>query len=235
MTVGDSVGFSLARGLDVIKDRVAGGSWLWTQAYTGCGLSRGDGEVRLTIPTNDESENCHTWATRWVGDLATAQPELVLVLYGGWDIADRKLDGQWIHPCLPVFDTWYAGLVDEALTVLGSQGATVAVATLPYIREPRSELFGVSQADVDARVDCLNRIWRAAVPAHAADGATLVDLAAWVCPGTGADGGCVDQVDGHTLRPDGMHFGTDTNHDAEPIVARWFVDQLTARGLVPSG
>ena len=44
----------------------------------------------------------------------------------------------------------------------------------------------------------------------------------------------VDRVDGTTLRPDGMHFGTETNHDAEPIAARWLIDQLTARGRVPA-
>jgi peptidoglycan/LPS O-acetylase OafA/YrhL len=234
MIVGDSVGFSMARGLDVIKDDVAGGAWLWTQAYGGCGLSRGDGEVRLTIPAIPESDGCHDWANRWRADLAHAQPHLVLFEYGGWDIADRKLDGEWVHPCQPGFDAWFAGEVDEALTVLGSQGATVAVTTVPYVREPHQNLFGVAHADVDARVDCLNRIYRAAVDRHAADGAVLVDLAAWVCPGTGPDGGCVREVDGVLLRPDGMHFGTDTNQDAEPIAARWIVDQLVSRGLVPA-
>ena len=159
----------------------------------------------------------------------------MIALDGGWDLADRTLNGEWVHPRLPQFDPWYAGLVDEALTVLGAEGATVAVATLPYIREPRSELFGVGQADVDARVDCLNRIWRAAVERHVADGAVLVDLAAWVCPGRAATTGASTAVDGTTLRPDGMHFGTDDNRDAEPIVARWFMDQLATRGLVPAG
>ncbi len=249
--VGDSVGVSTWLGYQTILDEY-GGLWVDNQAGPGCGLSRGDGDVRILGASADNA--CHGWAERYAAAMAWAQPELVVFQFGGWDIADRKLDGDWVHPCQPVFDDWFAGEVDDALEVLGSGGATVAVMTVAYVREPRSDLYGVDADEVDERVDCLNRIYRAAVERHVDDGAVLVDLAAWVCPGEGSgedpdnlDDGCKKNValptpddnggvtfDDVRLRPDGLHYEQNGDGEGKTVVARWILDTLTDEQIIPA-
>ncbi len=249
--VGDSLGVSTFLGFETILDE-HGGLWVDNQAASGCGLSRADGDVRILGAGSDTG--CHGWEERYTAAVAWAQPQLVVFQFGGWDIAERKLDGEWVRPCQPVFDDWFAGEVDDALGVLGAGGATVAVMTVAYVREPRSDLYGVDADEVDERVDCLNRIYRAAVERHADDGAVLVDLAAWVCPGEGSgedpdnlDDGCKKNValpiaddDGGVtfedvrLRPDGLHYEQDGNGEGKTIVARWIIDTLTDEQIIPA-
>jgi hypothetical protein len=124
-------------------------------------------------------------------------------------------NGSWTHPCADGFDEWWAGELDEALSVLGTTGATVHVTTMPFLR---SDVLGVSQSETDRRVDCLDRVIRGRATTEGVD---VIDLAGWVCP----QGACVEKVGETVLRPDGVHY----DGPGGPLVAGWLLDQLEPR------
>jgi peptidoglycan/LPS O-acetylase OafA/YrhL len=212
--VGDSVAWTIGVGLDAVKverDVAVQNEGVW-----GCGISRGDGKVRLKdgqIVT--EAPACPQWPERWSSDLASFQPDDVVLVLGAWDLADRTRNGAWTHPCAAGFDDWWAGEFDEALRVVGTTGATVHVTTMPFLR---SDVLGVSQAESDRRVECLNTVIRARATAATVD---MIDLAGWVCP----QGTCVTEVDSTVLRSDGVHY----NGPGGLIAARWLLEQLEPR------
>jgi hypothetical protein len=210
--VGDSVSMTLAVGSESIAP--ANEVVVLNRGFLGCGLSRGDGEVKLKTQVPTESDACHDWAGRWTQALAEFQPDQTVLTLGAWDVADRKLNGDWTYPCRPEFDGWYRGLADEAVRTLTATGVPLAVTSMPYLR---SDVFGLDRDEQDARVDCINSILREATSAA---GIALVDLATWVCP----SGECVDEVNGTTLRKDGVHY----DGPGGPIAAQWIFDQVTA-------
>jgi peptidoglycan/LPS O-acetylase OafA/YrhL len=212
--VGDSVAWTIGVGLDAIKsdrDIAVQNEGVW-----GCGISRSDGKVRLKegqIVT--EAAACPQWPQRWADDLASFHPDDVVLVLGAWDLADRMRNGSWTHPCAAGFDEWWAGEFDEALRVLGTAGATVHVTTVPFLR---SNVLGVSEAETDKRVDCLNTVIRSGAATRSVD---VIDLAGWVCP----EGVCVEKVDTTVLRADGVHY----DGPGGPIVAGWLLDRLEPR------
>jgi peptidoglycan/LPS O-acetylase OafA/YrhL len=214
MIVGDSVGWTIGVGLEAIKadrDVAVQNSGMW-----GCGISRADGSVRLKddqILT--EHADCPQWPERWTKDATSFHPDEVVLMLGAWDLADRKRDGAWTHPCAPGFDDWWRGELHTALRVLTTTGAHLHVTTTPLLR---SDVLGVSQAETDRRVDCLNANIRMVA---AIDGVDVIDLNGWVCP----DRACVTTVDDAVLRPDGVHY----DGPGGPIVAGWLLDQLSPR------
>jgi peptidoglycan/LPS O-acetylase OafA/YrhL len=212
--VGDSVAWTIGVGLDAIKtdrDIAVQNEGVW-----GCGISRAGGKVRLKGgQIVDEAAACPQWPDRWAADLASFRPDDAVLVLGAWDLADRMRNGSWTHPCAEGFDDWWAGELDEALRVLGTSGATVHVTTTPFLR---SDVLGVSQAETDRRVDCLDTVIRARA---AADHVGVIDLAGWVCP----QGACVEKVANTVLRPDGVHY----DGPGGPIVAGWLLDQLEPR------
>src|SRR5207249_1378936 len=135
------------------------------------------GKVRLgdgRIVT--EAADCRAWPARWAADVRTVRPDVVLLVLGAWDAADRELDDHWAHPCQAAFDPWYEARVQRAVRVLGSTGAPVVLTAVPYLR---SNVVTASRAEGDRRVDCLNRVFR---QVGRDTDTPLVDLARFVCP-----------------------------------------------------
>jgi peptidoglycan/LPS O-acetylase OafA/YrhL len=213
--VGDSVSLTLAVGTETIAEKNQ--LVVLNRGYLGCGLSRGDGKVKLKSQTPTEGDDCHNWVGRWTQALNEFQPDQVVLTLGAWDVADRKLNDEWVHPCLPQFDGWYRAQADEALALLTSTGASLAVTSMPYLR---SDVFGLDSDEQDRRVDCVNTILR---DATAAADVALIDLAGWVCP-PGDDCTKDKEVDGVVLRKDGVHY----DDGGGPVAAQWVLDQIVA-------
>jgi peptidoglycan/LPS O-acetylase OafA/YrhL len=209
LVVGDSVAFSLAAGLIPVEQTL--GIDVTSQAVIACGVARGNGRVKLPDgSTATEVGECHDWAGRWGGELDAFDPDVALLVVGWAGNTQRDLEGVWRAPCDPVFDTWYESEVREALRVLTSRRTPVAMTTAPYYRSPKA------LPDNDAKIDCLNRIYRRVVAETA--GVTLIDLATHICPEATA---CRTEQDGVVLRPDGLHF----DGPAGTLVGSWLVDR----------
>ncbi|MEZ5141958.1 MAG: acyltransferase family protein [Acidimicrobiales bacterium] len=214
LVFGDSVAFSIAAGIVPVEQTL--GVDVESKAIIACGVARGNGRVKLPDGTiSTEIAECHDWEGRWGGAIDTFRPDLVLLVVGWAGNTQRDLDGVWRGPCDPVFDPWYANEVRDALRILTSRGTPVAMTTAPYYEGPKAV------PDNDAKIDCLNRIYRTAVAET--PGVTLVDLAAYICP----DGRCRTEENGITLRPDGLHF----DGPAGTLVGAWLLD----RGLEAAG
>jgi peptidoglycan/LPS O-acetylase OafA/YrhL len=210
---GDSVALTIAGGIDAAAGEL--GVRVVNRGALGCGVAPGSGEVRLGDGrVVREADWCRLGPARWAPDVAATRPATALLVLGAWDAADRRFADRWVNPCSPGFGAAYERRVTEAVRTLGSTGADVAIALVPYLRSP---VITADQREGDRRIDCMNAVFRrvaARVP-----GVTLVDLARLVCP---AGRTCRERLGGVTLRPDGVHY----DGPGGAVVARWLVPRL---------
>ena len=215
MVVGDSVAFYLGQAL--VAEQGALGVEVANRGVIACGLSRAP---RIRYPDGGIGQarpECDTWPERWAADVAAFRPHVVVLLIGNPPSGDPEVDGRFVPPCSEAFDEWYTAEVTEAIEVLGSAGATVAVATAPYSR------FAFRPDDLDERTDCVNDLYRRAVREHGA-GSVLVELDEWVCPDD-----CLEEVDGVVLRPDGVHL----EGDGATLAVQWLLPEVLTRAGIP--
>jgi lysophospholipase L1-like esterase len=165
--------------------------------------------------TKDE---CNRWRTQRASEIAQIQPDVVLVIYGSFDMLDRKWDGSdtWTHVGLPDFDRALAQDIGDMTDLLGSGGAHVIWATYPRIRtgvvDGKVPLKDFPEYSHD-RADRLNTLIREAVAQRPF--ASVLELRrhlqAW--PNGELDG---------VKRPDGVH----PNAIEAVNIADWIGDQL---------
>jgi lysophospholipase L1-like esterase len=178
-----------------------------------CGIITDGGKLRLDGGGElDDPSWCPGWPSRWRAELDAFDPDVVLVVLGWPGLGDRRVAGEWRHPCDPVFDARYRDVTRFALGVAGGTGARVVIADSPYLTLP------VVQSDAAQRVDCINRSYRAAAGAA---GASVLPIGEWLCSSARH---CTIESGGVTLRPDGIHF-RDAGAD---IAARWVLGRLVS-------
>lgn len=178
-----------------------------------CGIITDGGRLRLDGGGElDDPSWCAGWPDRWRAELDAFKPDVVLLVIGWPGLGDRRVDGEWRHPCDPVFDTRYRDVTRVALSVLAGASRRVVIADSPYLTLP------VVQSDAAKRVDCLNRTYRAAARLTRA---SVLPIGEWLCSSARR---CTITSDGVTLRPDGIHF-RDAGAD---IAARWVLEQLAS-------
>ncbi len=158
-------------------------------------------------------DTCADWRTRWTKQAAKARVDGVMILFAV-NTNYRMIDGQFRTSCDPVYDSWMQSSFTDMLQTMGQFGPVWLV--LP----PYDRVFNSSESfqERDVHTDCTVRDLRAAIAA-AGPKAAAIDLADFICP-PGQD--CITQVDGVTLRPDGLHYvgpGAD-------VVARWLLQQM---------
>jgi hypothetical protein len=211
LVVGDSVGYALAEdGLVPLQDEL--GITTVNGAEVGCTLMREPGEA--PSPDAPIIRNC---SVLWQPLLDEYQPDVVVVAFGAFSgLAPTEVDGRDVYPCSARYDGRWRERVEGAVATLGAGGAVVELVTTP------GGLLAEGRATLDERQGCVNDVLRAV--AEQSPDAEAIDLAEWVCP----DRRCREEVDGATLRPDGLHF---TGAGAE-VVARWLVPQATTVEVV---
>jgi peptidoglycan/LPS O-acetylase OafA/YrhL len=210
LIVGDSVAQSLAR--PIVADTPAFGINVVNRTLLGCqqvgvGHDRfqADGVTPMVAATPCIGE---------VADIARIRPDVVFLDLGATPYELIEIDGVKRGVCDPVRQELYRRTTIEFVDLLASTGAKVGLATLMH---PGNDALPIPHAD--ELIDCANRGVRAVVDS---DPRTfLVDLDAHVCPG-GA-GTCRQEIDGATVRSDGMHFD---NTPGGAAVAHWVVEQL---------
>jgi hypothetical protein len=131
---------------------------------------------------------------------------------------DRVYRGAWTHLGAADYDTYLSGLLSQAITVLGSNGARVIVSTEPYNRRGEQPDGALFPEDDPARVDDWNSIVRRVLTASS--GTRLLDLNRKLCP----HGSFTWDVDGVQVRSDGVHLTPQGVQWLTP----WLVTELRA-------
>ena len=191
MVVGDSVALTLGRGIE--RWGTAHGVFVWNGGALGCSLLagadvRGYWGVQYRPP-----DRCNTRET-WPKVLAEFKPQVVVVLYGAWDVYDASFDNgaSWTSPGEPAWDAFYRRTVADTSARLAATGAKILWLAPPCF----AALPGAADADAPwydpARVDTLGAIDRQVA---AQNGMTVSPVA--------HDLGC--PVD-FGARPDGVHY-----------------------------
>jgi peptidoglycan/LPS O-acetylase OafA/YrhL len=202
MIAGDSIAFFLGQRLDQIQGDL--GVISGSTALPGCRFTPGrsrfpDGR----IVTDDDWPMCNL---TWSDSITKLRPDVAYLMLNGPGNTDREVDGQWTRPCEPRFDDYLTAKLNDAIDILGSTGATVAIATAAE-RPSGDDL---------TRLGCFNQAIRDVAASRPR--VRVIDVEGFVCP----DHVCVEQVDGQVIRPDGVHFrgiGAD-------YVLNWVVPQL---------
>jgi len=165
----------------------------------GCSLVRGT-PYRYIGQTLEQRPECDTWPSRWSTQVSQDQPDVALLVIGRWETVDRVNEGQWTHIGDPTFDAYLNAELERALTIAGSTGVRVVVASVPYSRDgerPDGRLYPEDQPD---RVNQWNTMLRNTVSHHS--GVRILDLNKKLCP----DGVYTAKVDGIKVRSDGVHL-----------------------------
>jgi hypothetical protein len=153
--VGDSVAYTLFPGL-VAHERDAGLSFL-TASRTGCPLDTaatayGPGNAP---PFSLELPDYCDWPRVWPRMIERTRPDVVVALWGLWDVYDHEVGGTWLAVGSSEWATHMEQTLEHALRVVTAHGARMVVLTTPY-------LLGYS----NERVDSLNEVYRAVEARH---------------------------------------------------------------------
>jgi peptidoglycan/LPS O-acetylase OafA/YrhL len=149
VVVGDSVAYTLFPGLRA--NEVASHLYFLTAAETGCPLDisasafRIPGTPQLTLALPSYCD----WPRVWPPLIERTRPDVVVALWGLWDLYDPEVGGRWLEVGSPEWSSYEEHELEQALTVLTAHGARVVVLTTPYIIDMPHE-----------RVDALNQLYR---------------------------------------------------------------------------
>jgi hypothetical protein len=219
LLVGDSVAWSLGSywyGEDPTPPPDAP-LQLWPRGIFQCELDSGPRvEIRGVV---DLADTCAHWRDDWRGYVDRFDPEVVVAVLGTWEVFDRRIDGELLRFGTPEWDANMVSLLNEAVDVLGSKGATVAFVTPPPTIASASDT-GTSREWLPRHADRFRHfadLLRQVTAAHPGNTA-LIDLAGFVCP----QDPCPREVDGVVLRHDGIHYAAESG----PVVAGWLTPRI---------
>jgi peptidoglycan/LPS O-acetylase OafA/YrhL/lysophospholipase L1-like esterase len=211
MVVGDSVALTLGRGIE--RWGAANGVYVLNGGALGCPLLAGVDVRGYWGVSHQPADRCNTRES-WPKVLDEFRPDVVVVLYGAWDVYDASFDGgaTWVSPGDPAWDAFYERQVAETATRLTATGARLLWLTPPcFAAEPGADDPDAPWYD-RARVETLGAIDREVARRNGMQVSSVVH-----------DLGCPVDLES---RPDGVHYA-DAGADA---VARELGPQLTRRG-----
>jgi SGNH domain (fused to AT3 domains) len=203
LVVGDSVARTFGAGLTAWA-REAGGAVVLDDSRDWCSLGRS--LPRNVFGPQNASAGCDDWGTRWANDVATFDPDVVLVMFTIWEVVPRELPGtaDFVQPGNAALDAWQLSEYRDAADVLSARGAPVV-------------WFNV--ACEGTRIRRGEPLWflnRRTLPALARSRTSvrLIDIDGLLCNGPRLlrDLGGV-----HDIRPDGAHYSA----AGALAVARW--------------
>jgi peptidoglycan/LPS O-acetylase OafA/YrhL len=198
LVVGDSVALTLGRGIE--RWGTKHGVYVWNGGALGCPLLDGVPVRGYWGVQNRPVDSCHARES-FPEAIRRFDPDVVVVLYGAWDVYDASFDGghTWSSPGSTEWDRHYAADIATAAHRLEARGARVLWLAPPcFAPHPGAADTGGVWYD-PARVDALRSVARSVA---ARTGITVSDVARNLgCP--------VDLA----ARPDGTHY-SDAGADA---------------------
>ena len=195
---GDSNAFGI--GFMLAKWAEGRGIDIWTSGWFACHLVRG-GEYRYAGETKATDERCNRWIETRSEELAEIRPHLTLVIYGSFDVLDRRLPGSdsWRHVGQPAYDRMLRREMERLTDMARAAGSRVMWSTYPAVRTgtvdgvPPERRYAENDPE---RVNRLNRLIRSVAASR--PGTSILELRhhlqSW-------PGGELDPE----RRPDGVH------------------------------
>jgi peptidoglycan/LPS O-acetylase OafA/YrhL len=207
LVFGDSVAWRVAFAMSASQPQNSYNVNIDNGAIVGCGLLRSTKYMDHGVP-NPLAQQCNTsspkaaqWPTQWVGDLDQFRPNVVMVLAGRREVADRFINGRWMHIGEPAFDAELRQSLDQALQVATSTGALAVLMTSPCFASGEQANGQPWPEDSLTRVAAYNTLVKQVAAAHPAT-VQLDDFGALLCPG----GVYSPSLDGVQIRDgDGVH------------------------------
>ena len=136
LLVGDSIAGTLGVGLAQYAQMEHDKVQIVNEGDPGCSVSMQSQIKTLWYtlapgPPCDVKDNPDSLFTAWRGWVDAYNPDVVLYLARG-ETFDQQIRGQWQNIGQPGFDDYVTSRYREAVSVLGSRGATVVLMTSPY-------------------------------------------------------------------------------------------------------
>jgi len=211
---GDSVALTLGLGLGEPKEQYKYGYTLADKGILGCGVVDGP-EVEVKGTRDGTPLACggpgvtpggpavnEPWQNQWQDSMNLTKPNVVVVLAGRWEVADREYQGTWTNILSPKFAAYVKRQLDAASNLVTSTGAHMVFLTAPCTNEGEQPDGAPWPEDSPARLAVYNRLVREVAAQHPQTD-SVVDLHAAACPG----GKFATTVDGQVIRnSDGVHF-----------------------------
>jgi peptidoglycan/LPS O-acetylase OafA/YrhL len=191
LVVGDSVALTLGRGIE--RWGAQHGVLVWNAGALGCALVDGALVRSYTGVENRPPDSCHREQS-WPKAIDEFRPDVVVVLYGTWDVFDVSYDRghTWTWAGKPDFDARYRALVTGAVSTLAARGARVLWLAPPCVGPHPGDTDGGAAWYDPHRIDALGADARqVAAVNHMTVSATAHDLG---CPVN------------YRERPDGDHY-----------------------------
>jgi peptidoglycan/LPS O-acetylase OafA/YrhL len=185
-------------------------------AMIGCSIS----DIDSTKPDgtyDGVGGNCGHQLDLWRTDVARYHPDAAVMLFGLWEIFDRKQNGHLIGDGTPEFDQMKVAEMNAAFNVLTAKGATMVALTSPCFAELVPGEYPQPRLADTWRIDRYNADVKAFAAQHPGK-VVVADLHQLLCPA----GKFTGKVNGVKYTDDGVHV----NAVGARLVWNWLENQL---------
>ena len=215
LLVGDSVMLSLARNQPAV-DRYL----MRTEAPLGCSISSGHLDLIdfRSRPASNQPE-CRNQLRTWTDQIRRFDPDLTLMLFGGWEALTMLQDGRRLEVGSIEFNNAKLDHLERARRVLTSRRARLVVLTAPCTAEFRPGV-GLQEADTGG-IENYNAVIGTFAARHPGT-VSVLDLHGLLCPAGSFTGKLGDTA----YTEDGTHF----TQAGGATVWAWLYQQLDDLG-----
>ncbi len=216
LVVGDSVALTLAYGLDVAAKAEPGYDIsISDKGILGCGIAIGR-YVQIQGKTEQVGWPCNPdappgnpqWPALWAKWISQFKPDVVVLLAGRWEVANRTYHGKWTNITNPAYAAYIKDSIERAVQVGTSRGADMILDTAPCYNSGEQPNGLPWPEDSPVRLSIYNNLLNqvaSSVDARHPGEVYVQHLHALVCP----SGRFQASFDGVQVRsPDGVHFTT---------------------------
>jgi peptidoglycan/LPS O-acetylase OafA/YrhL len=184
LLVGDSTALTLGIGLS--EHEHSYDVQLLDGGILGCGVTDG-AQFQLQGVDAPMDAHCRTgppsrlWPQAWLRDIAREKPDVVMILAGRWEVANRTYEGHWTNIDDPAYAAYVKRQLGYAVRVAGSSGAHVVLMTAPCYDSGEQPDGNPWPEDSRSRLALYNGMVRQV--AAASPDTSVLDFNAMACPG----------------------------------------------------
>lgn len=213
LVIGDSVAATLGLGLE--RTARQGNMLVWNKSSLGCGFARSE-EILVEGRWEVQRSVCWEWWNGWPSYVDSFRPDVVVVLFGAWDISHIRSGGRTLEFGTPESDSYLLSELHHTISLLSAHNARIVLLTTPYFQERDLGLdVGNGRFEPDD-IDHINALYREATQQRYRQ-VKLVDLNAFLSA-------LGESANGSDIRFDGVHFSP----EGADLVARWLTPQIRA-------